>query len=82
MRGINIKKSEDIQVLRIKIQCDVCWNRYILIYPFILLTKENCLQLSCVGRRLNVYFDVNDGRVTKAIDSLEYRYNYVCKDKL
>ena len=37
--------------------------------------KKNGIQLSCVGRCLNVYFDVTDGRVSNSINSLVHRYN-------
>ena len=39
---------------------------------------ENGIQLSCVGRCFNVYFDVNDDRVSNSIDSLEHRCNLAC----
>ena len=89
MDGINIKKSEALEVLIMKIQCDVCWNRHIFqcliflrwgktlwsISLHRLRSKENGIQLSCVGRCLNVYFDVNDGRLSNSINSLEHRCN-------
>ena len=37
--------------------------------------KENGIQLSCIGWFFNVYFDVNDGRVSNSIVSLEHRCN-------
>ena len=78
MDGINIKKSEALEVLTMKIQCDVCWNRYIfqcliflrrdtIFWSTSLHSKENGIQLLCVGRCFNVYFDVNGGRVSNLL---------------
>ena len=72
MDGINIKKSEALEVLSMTIQCDVHWNRHIFqclsflrrgmilwcsYYLHHLQPKENDIQLSCVGWCLNVYFE-------------------------
>ena len=55
MDGINIKKSEALEVLNIKMQCDVRCNRDL--HP-----KENGIQLLCVGWCLNVYFETSRPR--------------------
>ena len=68
-------KSEALQVLSIRIQYDVYWNRKGKIFWSTSLhqlqPKEN-IPLSCVGRWLNIYFNVNDGRVSNVIDSFEH----------
>ena len=92
MCGINIMKSEAPEVLSMKIQYDVCWNRHVFqclcflrqdkvfwssssqdLHP-----KEKSIRLSCVSRCVNVYFDVNDGRVSNSIYSLEQLCNLAC----
>ena len=88
--GINIKKSEALKVLNKKIQCDVCWNRNIFQCLIFLRReklfwstslhhlhpKDNGIQLEFVGRCLNVYFDVNSGKIS--IHSLKHRCNLAC----
>ena len=69
-----------------KIHCDVCWNRHIFqclsfkqdLLIYFLHPKENGIQLPCIGRYFNVYFIVNNGRLSNPIDSLEYRCNFAC----
>ena len=93
MGGINIKKSEALEILSKKIQCDIFWNSpNIQWLSFLrqgknfrsffsshhLHPKENCIQLSCVCRGLKFYFEVNDWRVSNSIDSLKHRCNLVC----
>ena len=90
MDGINIKKSKALEVLIMKIQCDVCWNRHFFLCLIFLRrgkifsstslyhlhSNENGMQFSCVGRCLNVYFDVNSGKIS--IHSLKHRCNLAC----
>ena len=85
MGDINIKKSEALEVLSMKVQCDVCWNRHIFQWLCSLKRskifrstslhhlhlKENGIELSFVGRCLN-------GRVFNSIDLLEHRCNLAC----
>ena len=82
MGGINIKKSEALEVLSMKIQYYVCWNRHIfqwLSFLFTLVTSDwECIQFSCVGKCLKVFVDINDGMVSNSIDLLELCCNLAC----
>ena len=80
MGGINNKKSEDLKVLSMKIQCDVSWCScylYNIVHPKVYFETS---RLRTWEGKVVMYN--KDDRVSNSIDSLEHRWHRFCSSEL